>query len=309
VARATAEERLARVLAIVPWVVENGGATVGEIAERFGLAERDVFAELSLVQCCEIPPYGPDNTLGIAVVDDEVLVEPSAMLRRPLRLAPTEGFGLLAAGRAALEVQGADPKGALASALAKLEAVLGERAPLVMDLEHPELLEDLRRAVNDRTIVEIDYYTQSRDELTHRLIEPLSLVHTDGNWYVRAHCRQAEGLRTFRVDRIDALRPTGELHQRDPEPDHRTFAISDEDLLPTAVLRLPASARWVVESYPVASVRDESDGFVVELPVSGPVFLERLLLRVGPEATVLQAEDPEVGRRAAARLLELYADG
>jgi len=308
-ARATAEERLARVLAIVPWVVENGGATVEEIAERFGLAEKDVLAELSLVQCCEIPPYGPDNTLGIAVVDDEVLVEPLAMLRRPLRLAPSEGFGLLAAGRAALEVQGADPQGALASALAKLEAVLGERAPVVMDLEQPELLDDLRQAARDRQVLEIDYYTQSRDELTHRVVEPLSLLHTDGNWYLRAHCRRAEGLRTFRVDRIDEARPTGEAHDREPEPDDKTFAISDEELLPTAVLRLPGSARWVVETYPTVSVTEDDDTIVVELPVSGPVFLERLLLRVGAEATVVEAEDPQVGRAAAARLLELYAVG
>ena len=34
-ARATAEERLARLLAVIPWVVENGGATVGEIATFF----------------------------------------------------------------------------------------------------------------------------------------------------------------------------------------------------------------------------------------------------------------------------------
>lgn len=306
-ARATAEQRLARLLAIIPWVVENGGATVSEIALRFGLAESDVLAELSLVQCCEIPPYGPDHTLGIAVVDDEVLVEPSAMLRRPLRLGPSEGFGLLAAGRAALSVPGADPAGSLGSAIAKLEAVLGDRAPVVMEIESPELLDELRVAVRDAQVLELAYYTASRDELTQRHVEPLALIHTDGNWYLRAFCRSAEGLRTFRVDRIDSATPTGSTHSREPEADDHTFALTDEDRLPIVRLSLPMSARWVVETYPTISVEETGGELVVELPVSGPVFLERLLLRMGPEARVLEGDDLDIGRAAARRLLARYA--
>lgn len=306
-ARATAEQRLARLLAIVPWVVERGGATVAEIAERFDLSEGEVFAELSLIQCCEIPPYGPDHTLGIAVVDDEVLVEPSAMLRRPLRLGPAEGFGLLTAGRAALAGPGADTSGALASALSKLEAVLGDRAPVVVEIDADDTVARLEGAVRDRSVLRLAYYTASRDEATRREVEPLGLVHTDGNWYLRAHCRRAEGPRTFRVDRIDELEFTGETHDREPFADDQTFALEEEDLLPTARLRLPERARWVVETYPVTRVEDTDDGFVVELPVSGPVFLERLLLRLGPDADVLTPEFASVGTDAAARLLGRYA--
>jgi proteasome accessory factor C len=305
-ARATAEQRLARLLAIIPWVVENGGATVTEIASRFGIAEREVLAELTLVQCCEIPPYGPDHTLGIAVVDDEVLVEPAAMLRRPLRLGPSEGFGLLTAGRAALAVPGADSHGALASAVDKLEEALGDRAPVVMDIEQPALLDELRVAVRDALVLTIDYYTASRDELTHREIEPLGLVHTDGHWYLRAHCRRADDLRTFRVDRIDAAVPTGGTHSRTASADDHTFALADEDLLPTVRIAIPERSRWVVEAHPTMSVEELGDELVVELPVSGPVFLERLLLRLGAAARVVEADDPDVGRAAAARLLALY---
>lgn len=307
-ARATAEQRLARLLAIIPWVVENGGATVAEISSRFAIPEREVLAELSLVQCCEIPPYGPDHTLGIAVVDDEVLVEPAAMLRRPLRLGPSEGFGLLAAGRAALAVPGADPQGALASAIEKLEVALGDRAPVVVEIEQPDLLVELRQAVRDSRVLALDYYTASRDELTHREVEPLGLVHTEGHWYLRAFCRRAGDLRTFRVDRIDAATPTGEVHGRGPTGNDHTFALADEDLLPVARIAVPLTARWVVEAHPTISVQETPAGLVVELPVSGPVFLERLLLRLGPDARVLGADDPDVGRAAARRLLALYGE-
>lgn len=306
-ARATAEQRLARLLAIIPWVVEQGGASIDDIATRFGLTVKEVLSELTLVQCCEIPPYGPDNTLGIAVVDDEVLVEPSAMLDRPLRLGASEGFGLLAASRVALAVPGADRDGALASAMAKLERTLGERAPLVVEIGGSELVERLQAAVTDHEVLDLDYYTASRDDLTHRTVEPLGVIHTEGNWYLRAYCRSAEELRTFRVDRIDRVEAAGEVHDRTPVPDDTTFALSEEDRLPTVRLRLPLFATWVVETYPTTDVETHEDHLVVELPVSGPVFLERLLLRLGPEAQVLDGEYSDLARTAARRLLERYA--
>ena len=45
--------------------------------------------------------------------------------RRPLRLSPQEGLALVSAGSALLSVPGADPDGALATALAKLETCSG----------------------------------------------------------------------------------------------------------------------------------------------------------------------------------------
>ena len=73
----TSEQRLSMVLAVVPWLYEQGGATAEEIGTQFGLPSDQVMEVLSAVQCCEIPPYG-GATLGITVLDDgEVIVDPS----------------------------------------------------------------------------------------------------------------------------------------------------------------------------------------------------------------------------------------
>lgn len=305
-ARPPAEVRLARLLVVVPWVVDRDGATIGEIADHFGIPEGDVLADLSLVQCCEIPPYGPDNTLGIIVDDDRVIVEPGAMLGRPLRLGPQEGFGLLAAGRAALAVLG-DSTGSLATALDKLEAALGDRSPLAVDVERPPLIDDLQSAVASRHRVEIDYYTAYRDEVTTRQIDPLSVLNHDGDWYVHAWCHRAGALRTFRVDRIDGMSDTGQVFEAPPEPlDPPRLGPGGDGVEVT--LRIPSTARWVVESYETSSVEDVGDGALqVTMPVAGNVFLERLLLRIGPTAVVIAPEDlRSVGADAASRVLDLY---
>jgi proteasome accessory factor C len=307
--RVSAEERLGRVLAMVPWVVERGGATIDEIAAAFGVPPPQVLADLSLVQCCEVPPYGPDHTLGITVVDDEVLVDPGAMLGRPLRLGPREGFGLLAAGRTALAALGDDGSaGPLVSALAKLERALGARTPLDVDLDRPEWLPTLRDALAGRHRLDIDYLVGWRDEMTTREVDPVAIVNHEGRWYVQAWCHRAGGFRTFRVDRIDAIRPTA---ARFDPPDPATvpeprFAPGEEGV--EVVLHLPADARWVVETYPTRQVEERADGdLVVTLVVAGTVFLERLLLRVGSRAQVRSpAELVDLGARAAREVLERY---
>jgi len=75
------------------------------------------------------------------------------------------------------------------------------------------------------------------------------------------------------------------------------------------VLDLPASARWVVEAYPLEW--EQADGrLIVHVRLLGTAWLERLLLRVGPGAEVL--EPPELrglGQQVARRLLAGYRAG
>jgi proteasome accessory factor C len=305
-ARPSAELRLARLLVIIPWIVDRQGATIAEIAERFSVPEDDVLDDLSLVQCCEIPPYGPDHTLGIVVVDDEVLVEPGAMLSRPLRLGPQEGFGLLTAGRAALAAVG-DETGALSKALVKLEAALGDRSSVHIEFERPELLDVVERARDNRSSLDIEYYTAYRDELTTRTIDPYLVANHDGDWFVQAWCHRAGAVRTFRVDRIEAAEPHGSnFDEPTTDPGPPRFGPGDDG--EPVTLRLPPTGRWVVETYPTRSVESTSDGgWIVTLEVAGDVFLERLLLRAGPDAQVMSPVSLEsVGRDAALRMLSLY---
>ena len=73
-------------------------------------------------------------------------------------------------------------------------------------------------------------------------------------------------------------------------------------------LSIPAPARWVVEAYPTLDVDERADGgLVVTLAVSGTAWLERLLLRLGSEAEVIDPPElVDTGRQAAERILAAY---
>ena len=304
--------RLRRMLLMVPFLLEQGGSTVAELAERFGVSESDIVRDLNLVMCCGVPPYGAEHLISVMLDDDgSVLAWKGPFFTRPMRLTPAEGFSVLAAGRALLAVPGAESGGALASALAKLESALGAAGGSVtVELETPPLLGVVRAASEGRRRLAIEYFSAWRDEVTSRTIDPYVVFSQEGRWYVVAADSLRGDVRHFRVDRLASAEETGESFTVPDgvslSPPERAFRGSSESV--EVVLVLPGAARWVAEAYSPLSVDELGDGRLrVRLLASGERWLERLLLRVGPEAVV---ESPaamvDVGARAAARLLEQY---
>ena len=316
-----AGDRLRRLLAIVGWLAQVGRAPIAEVATRFAIPEDEVVRELELAACCGLPPYSPDALLEIIVTEDTVEANLGPELARPRRLTAAEGFALAAAGRTIQAVPGADQEGALARALDKLDAALGSQRGLVVDLDDPSLLGAVRQAAERGSRLEIEYHSASSDETTRRLVDPLRVVALDGHWYLDAHCHKAGGLRRFRVDRLRSVQTVGDdADGAVPAVAGTTALTTAGDLGPDAFVPGPGSvevrlaldpaAAWVADTVPVLDVQPGDGGTqVVTLAVGGRAWLERLLLRIGPHARVL--DPPElrgVGPAAARRVLRRYPD-
>ena len=301
-----AGSRLRRILALIPWILTHPGVTISDLAHRFDVPESELESDLALLPLCGLPPYTADRLIDVWVGDDgAVSIRLAEYFERPLRLTPSEGVALLAAGRALLAVPGSDPHGPLATALDKLEAALGARGALSIDVGGSDNLDRLTHAAADSEQLEIDYYSFARDEMTTRVVDPLRVFHALGAWYLAAYCHRADAERLFRVDRVRAVRPTGE--SAPPHP-----SAGDDDLVdlvyrpdpsdPRVQLRLRPDAAWVAESLPTEDAKPRPDGgWDVVLAVSGPAFLERLLLRLGPAATVVGPATARAARSDAAR--------
>jgi len=231
-------------------------------------------------------------------------------LARPRRLTPAEGLALAAAARTILAVPGADQNGALARALAKLQAVLGEQGRLVIDIDAPLRLDEVRAVLDAGVQARIAYHSASTDETTVRVVEPLAVVSIDGHWYLDAWCQRAEGVRRFRIDRIGAL----EALEAPVTGRGREQLQVDDAFVPgpgaeTVTLALDEEARWIADSVPVLASREAGRGTIeLTLSVGGRAWLERLLLQAGPHGRVLApAELAGLGAAVAVRLRIRYA--
>lgn len=200
-------------------------------------------------------------------------------------------------------------------ALAKLqEATAGAGAVPIDPGVEPEptnlarLRADLERAVRDGRRVQLTYWVPARDEETERVVDPRGVVTSRGSAYLAAWCHSAEDDRLFRLDRIVAAVVLDEpvAHADPPDLSDDLFGLGDEAVRVT--LRLAPEAVWVVEYYQVEETRPLPDGSLeVDLMVADRRWLERLVLRLAPHATVVRPEDwgDTVADRARA-VLGLY---
>jgi predicted DNA-binding transcriptional regulator YafY len=305
-------DRLRRLLALVGWLAQVGEAPISEVASRFGLGEEELISELELAACCGVPPYTPDALMEIEVTESTVRAFLPADFARPRRLTPAEGFAVAASARLILAVPGSDDD-PLRRALAKLDAVMGSREVIGVDVDAPPFLAQVRTAAETGHAIEIDYHSASRDEVTTRVVEPAQAITMDGHWYLDAFCHRAGDMRRFRIDRISAVRLVGEggLSPRRPERGVADTFVPGPGAVEVQ-LRLGPGAQWVAESVPVQALLRGDDGLVTDvvLSVAGMAWFERLLLQLGDEASVVRPEElVDLGARAARKVLSVYQRG
>jgi len=304
-----ADERLQRLLALVPWVAAHDGPLVSDVCARFGCTEAELVSDLELLFLCGLHPYTPDMLIDVDVADGRVWIRYADYFSRPLRLTPAEGLALLAAGTSLLGGPLSGDPGPLARGLTKLAAALGVDAEESVDVSlgpaPPETLRSLSDAVAGHRQVELEYYAFGRDQWTRRIVDPYAVFSAGGQWYLSAFCHAVHDERLFRVDRVrSAVTLASHFDAPTEKPELTVYRARPDD--PRVTLELAPAARWVVEQYPTEAVTEADEGRLrVTLAVSERAWLERLLLRLGPAAHVVGGDD-DVAATAACRLLGRY---
>jgi proteasome accessory factor C len=304
----TAAQRLARMLALVPWLTAHPGVTMTECADHFGVSEEQLQKDLWQIVVCGVPGYGPDQLVDIQFWDDGVIrvLDPQT-LDRPLRLTHEEALSLLVALRMLAQLPGIEDRAAIASAAAKLEQAASgagsERFVVVRVDVPPEVTAAVDLAVAERRALRIRYASATKDEVTERTVRPFRLFATDGVSYLEGYCETAEAMRTFRLDRVLAA-DVGDLLPEGAGSDPIPVADDGPRAGRTALLEVDPSARWIIDVHDGRLESDDpaSGRATVRLPLLSDDWAVRLVLSLRGAARVVEPPDlaRAVGAAAAA---------
>lgn len=297
--------RTDRLLAIVLELQARGAARAQDLAEHFETSKRTIYRDIEALCEAGVPVVATPGR-GYALMEGYFLP--------PLSFGVDEAMTLLLG--ADFVAQHFDPqyRAAAGAARRKIEAVLPERhRPELDDLREsllvvtvaptqeppPEvlaLLGHLRRAIRERRTVRFRYHarhTAGGGEGTEdRRADPYSLAHTGGAWYLVGHCHRRGDVRTFRLDRIEALATTDQTFVRPPgfrlRPDDRR----DERTLTARILFAEGAARWVRETryFYITAQEETADGLLVTLRLRREEDAVPWLLSWGRHARVLEPE-------------------
>jgi proteasome accessory factor C len=305
----TATNRLTRLLTMVPWLVNRQGIELEEAARGLDVTVEQLESDLNLLFLCG---YGqmPDELIEADWEEGRVFVGNADTISRPLRLGVDEAVTLIVGLRTLLDVPGLTERGAIERALAKLEAAAGAAAEpasrVSVDLADgvdDTTLARAREGVEKHRRLHLTYHVPGRDESTERDVDPMRVIAAEGHWYLEGWCHRAQGVRMFRLDRVESLTvldedgtPPEGVSPR--ELGDSIFSPTESDLLVT--LRLLPGALWVSDYYPVESSTDEDDGSrTITLRTADTAWLERLVLRLGGHVLLVSPQD--LSERIAAR--------
>lgn len=323
----TGEDRLRRLLDLVPYLVQNSGIEAAAVADEFGISRQQLDEDLALLSVCGLPGYQHGELIDVQWDEGVVFIRDADELAKPLRLTQEEACALLVGLGSLQSLPDAAGKDTLRAVLESVRKAAGSDAWLADVVQARiapetslETLAVLQRAVSGKSRVRISYFVRGRDEVTERVIEPLHIYSLDSDWYVEAWCTLAGGLRNFRMDGIRAAAVTpGPAAVRDPWPEgafppgvfgpgaFRPGAFRPGAGALEVVLALDPAARWVADAYGASARAALPDGrTAVRIRVGRPETVPALMARLGGNGRVLE---PQELRQASIAWLAQALDG
>ena len=325
-ARVSASDQLARLLALPAWVAEHPGVTVTEAANHFGVTPAVIERDINTLWVSGLPGGMHGDLVDFDAADFEAgrlrLSEPLG-LDRPVRLTRQEAISLLMALRVLADLLADDEASAPVIASTQqavtdlLTAGASDDADTQADVrvglstgpvsEHADrcghtaqVLAAVRSALRDRRRLHLAYVSAT-DTPSERDVDPITLESDGSHMTLVAWCLSAKAERSFRLDRITSVevldvpsvRHRSSRRRNQPEADH---SASDR---PRATLVLQPTGRWLGEQVPYLSQEETADG-CLRVVVEGRdrAWLIGLVLSAGRH--LVAVEPPDLAQEAAA---------
>ena len=204
--------RVDRLHAILVHLQSKRRVTAQELADRFELSLRTVYRDVKALEESGIPILG-ESGIGYSIMEGYRLP--------PVMFTQEEASALLLGSKLVQQFTDASVKKYFDSAMFKIKAVLRSS-----DKDHVEELDNrvaidtgpvpfdetvqlhmsaMRRAIVDRKVIDLEYYSSYREETTQREAEPIGLFYYGQAWHFIGWCRLRNDYRDFRLDRIRKL--------------------------------------------------------------------------------------------------------
>ncbi|MFI9404151.1 helix-turn-helix transcriptional regulator [Nocardia sp. NPDC052316] len=317
--------RASRLVQLLLILQTRGRTTAGALAEELDVSVRTVYRDVEALSAAGVPVYSePGRAGGVRLVD--------GYRTRLTGLTTDEADAVLLAGLpgAAADLGlGTVLATAQLKVLAALPPELRGRATRIAERVHIDAPGWFHRPDETPTLNTVadglwhDRKLRVRygrkDKVVDRILDPLGLVMKAGTWYLVA--RDGTAIRSYRVGRIIAAKPTGESFDRPVDFDlaaHWSTAADDfaQSMLQVRarcrvaathlrMLRLMNEPVAVAEALATATEPDAAGWVELTLPSESYEVLAHGLLPLGEYAEVL--DPPELRARVAATAARMHA--
>ena len=201
----TAATRALRTMDLIPYILENPGISIRELAKQFNVTEKQIESDLQLVFMCGLPGYTPYELIDLVFEDGVVSIIDPQVLNRPRRFAKSELVMITLGLQILMELNQSNQDrlnklSALANKITKLgssNSVLfsptGNKSPF---------LEIITQGISQGKRIHLTYHSLIKDQVSEREVLPHNLYFMNGNLYLSALDLSLNSDRVFKVELI-----------------------------------------------------------------------------------------------------------
>lgn len=306
--------RIDRLTAILIHLQSKRVVKSEELASRFSISQRTVYRDVKALMEAGVP-IGSEAGKGYFIVDGYHLP--------PVMFTQDEASAMMLAGKLVEKLTDKSVQTSFDSALHKIKAVLNESEKdhleslqnLVQVFERPRneekpagtfpdnFLTTIQRAVVKKQVLIIDY-TNNKQELTNREVEPIGIFYYSSAWHLIAWCRLRNDYRDFRADRIRNLVNTEKAVENRNlltlQEYMKSMGQMHEGLIKATIYFDKASLKGR-QIYGFFSQEDQGDRIKTVFLIDNLIYIARMLLVYGNAATI---EGPDELKQIMVELTE-----
>lgn len=295
-------DRVSIVMTLVPYLIEKGPVAVAVAAADFDVSAETMRAMAEGLTVIGLPGGMDHELFGIDwdLLDthDELAMLNTVAFERTPRLTSREAAALLAGLQLAQSLPGVKNRGVVAGLMAKLARGAGATPGQLVLSADP--VDDVRVAVMDAldrgVAISFTYRRPDSTSPTTRTVDPVRVLISDAEWYVRGWCHTRRAMRTFHLDRVSDPIVTDIPSASHDDPDAPVFSGEGVDSLVRVSYPnhlVPLLGQYLDHGDVEAGPERSS----VALRVADDHSLKRLAARRGGAVII---EEPESARRVAA---------
>lgn len=283
----SATEDVARMLALVPWLLARDAPTVSQAVEAFGISEEQLRADVERLNFCGLPGFRGGDLFECDLIGDRIVLRMADELRRPLRLGAAEAVRLVLLLETATGLL--DDVPALRTGLAKVRRAAGVPESVTVEVvqEAAGAARTCRQAIRDGKQVTLEYQGRRDDAPRTRRIDPWAVHVEGGRLYLQGHDLDADDARSFRLDRAAKVAIVDQPLTHAPPAELRAprYQAGPDDLKVT--LRLDPAGAWVADALDPDEVTERKDGgLTAVVRTDAPAHLETLVLHAAGAARI-----------------------
>ncbi len=205
--------RIDRLTAILIQLQTKKVVKAREIADRFNISLRTVYRDVKALEEAGVP-VGAEAGLGYFLMEGYHLP--------PVMFSKEEAAALLTGEKLLQKMADKSVGNYFSAAMQKIRAVLRVKekeylesldkgivvakfTPKAPDQFPNHFLAAIQQGVAERKVLEMEYFSSYKDEVSRRQVEPVGVCYLGNSWHMIAWCRLRNAIRNFRIDRIKTM--------------------------------------------------------------------------------------------------------